>query len=134
MTLVEKALHLRTLIEKAAVSLDDKDASMSVELFPHMKYDGALIVYRTRINWNGTVKVAAQDLWDVETNSPENAPTLWTDISYREGERIIPEVISATDAFSNGEKGWWGNDLMVSLIDNNVWTPLQYPQGWEVVV
>ena len=133
MTPQERARALRPFIEKAAVSLDDKDASLSAELFPHMKYDGTLIAYRTRINWNGTVKMAAQDLWDTETNNPDNAPTLWTDIAYREGERIIPEVISAADAFSAGEKGWWGNDLMESLIDNNVWTPLQYPQGWAIV-
>lgn len=134
MTPQERARALRPFIEKAAVSLDDKDASLSAELFPHMKYDGTLIIYRTRINWNGTVKMASQDLWDTEANNPDNAPTIWTDIAYREGERIIPEVISAADAFSIGEKGWWGDDLMESLIDNNVWTPLEYPQGWTIVI
>lgn len=127
------ALKLRAMIEKAAVSLDDSDASEAVELFPKMKYDGLLIAYQTRINWNGTVKMARQDLWDREENNPDNAPTLWADIKYRDGIRIIVYPISAEDAFSLGEKGWWGNDIYESLFNGNVYTPEQYPAGWKLV-
>lgn len=127
----DKARQLRPLIIKASTSLDDKDASMGVELFPHMYYDGSLISYKTRINWDGIIKMAAQDLWDIEENNPINSPSLWKDINYRDGIRVIPENISAADAFSLNEKGWWRNILMISLLDNNVWTPSQYPQGWE---
>ena len=129
----QKARELRHMIEKAAVSLDDSDASEAVELFPKMKYDGLLIAYQTRINWNGTVKMARQDLWDREENNPDNAPTLWADIKYRDGIRIIVYPISAEDAFSLGEKGWWGDDLYESLFNGNVYTPEQYPAGWKLV-
>lgn len=130
----EKAYALRALIEKAAVSLDDKDASIAADLFPRMKYDGSLIAYKTRINWNGTVKMAAVDLWDTESNNPDNAPTLWADIAYRDGIRVIPQTMTSADAFAKGEKGWWGDDLYRSTIDNNVWSPDAYPQGWELIV
>ena len=96
-----------------------------------MKYDGSLIPYQTRINWNGTVKMAAADLWDTEENNPDNAPALWSDLKYRDGIRIIPEVITAAEAFAKGERGWWGEDLYESLIDANVYTPAQYPEGWR---
>lgn len=33
--------RLREMMHKAAVSLDDKDASAAPELFPRMKYDGS---------------------------------------------------------------------------------------------
>lgn len=128
--------HLRKLKEmmhKAAASLDDKDASTAAELFPVMKYDGSLISYQTRINWNGTVKMAAVDLWDTEENNPDNAPALWSDLKYRDGIRIIPEVITAAEMFAKGEQGWWNEDLYESLIDANVYTPIQYPQGWKKI-
>ena len=128
----DEARKFRPLIEKAVVSLDDKDASDAVKLFPRMKYDGALIDAGIRINWNGAIKAAASALWDTEQNNPDNAPNLWKDIGYREGERIIPNVITVSDMFSAGEKGWWGDVLYESLIDNNVWTPEQYPQGWTI--
>lgn len=129
----ERALKLREMVVKASASLDDKDASTSPELFLRMKYDGALIPYQTRINWNGAIKMAAADLWDTEENNPDNAPALWTDIKYRDGIRIIPEVITAAEAFAKGEQGWWGDDLYESLIDANVYTPVQYSQGWRLV-
>lgn len=31
------------------------------------------------------------------------------------------------------ERGWWKDTLYKSTLDNNVWTPEQYPSGWEEV-
>ena len=127
---LSKVQELRAMIEKAAAGLDDRDASRAAELFPKLRQDGALVEYRTRVNWKGTIKAARQDLYDTALNDPEHAPNLWADIAFREGERIIPQTFSAAEAFAAGEKGWWGETLMVSLIDGNVWTPAQYPEGW----
>ncbi len=133
MSYADRARALRPLIEKASAGLDDRDASCGAELFPRMKYDGSLIAYKTRINWRGTVKMAAQDLWDREENDPDHAPALWSDLRYREGIRVIPPVITAAEAFGLGERGWWGDTLYESLIPANVYTPEQYPAGWKVV-
>lgn len=131
--LIELARKLRPIIEQAAQSLDDKTASDAPEIFGVMKYNGSLIKAGTRINWHGTLKQAAVDLWDTEANNPVNAPGLWYDISYKQGIRVIPEVITATTAFSMDEKGWWGDVLYKSTISANVWTPVQNPSGWEIV-
>ena len=129
--ILEQARRLRPVIEKAAESLSDHDASTAPTLFPALKQDGALVKAGTRINWRGIVKRAAVDLWDTEENNPDNAPTLWENIAYREGIRIIPEVITAGTAFAEGEPGWWGDKVYVSKIPSNVFTPEQYPAGWE---
>lgn len=110
---------------------DDAVASLSVCAYPTLKADGTLIKAGTRINHNGKIKRASVDIWDTEANNPDNAPALWEDISYREGYRIIPETITTGTAFMKDECGWWGDELYVSLIDNNVWTPDAYPSGWE---
>ena len=128
-----EALKLRGIIEQAVVSIDDKTASEGASLFPRLKGDGSLIAAGIRINWNGTVKKAAVDLWDTEVNNPDNAPTLWQDIGYRDGIRIIPEVIPAAAAFDMNEIGWWGDVKYRSLIPANVYTPEQYPAGWLAV-
>ena len=85
----------------------------------------------TRINWGGTVKRAAVDLWDNANNTPDAAPTLWEDIDYRDGYRVIPPVITVGTAFSLDELGWWGEKLYKSKLAANVYTPEQYPAGWE---
>ena len=128
-----EAVKLRALVEQAAASLPDREASEGAALFPKMKHDGSLIKAGTRINWHGTLKQAAVDLWDTETNDPDNAPTLWEKVMYRDGIRIIPETITVTSAFSKGEQGWWGDALYESLYDNNVYTPAAWPAGWVLI-
>lgn len=115
------------------VITDDATASRAVEFHPEMKYDGSLISAKTRINWHGTLKRAAVDLWDTEANNPDNAPTLWADIQYSNGYRIIPAVITVTTAFAEGEYGWWGDVLYKSKVSANVYTPEQYAPNWEQV-
>lgn len=130
---LERARELRRLIVQASANLTDADASTAAELFPRLKGDGSLVDNGTRINWNGTIKRAAVDLWDTAENTPDAAPTLWEDIGYRDGIRIIPVTITAGTSFAKDELGWWGDTLYKSLLDANVWTPEQHASGWEKV-
>ena len=132
--------RLHTVIDAARKLVDDKTASIAPELFDLMMYDERLeneeiplIKAGTRINWNGTLKRAAVDLWDTESNNPDNAPNLWADLDYKDGYRIIPSVITVTTAFSKNECGWWNGVLYRSLVDANVYTPSIYPDYWEEV-
>lgn len=118
-------------IVKLRESVTDAQASLAVSVYPTLKQDGSLIKSGTRINYNGTIIRAAVDLYDTETNSPENAPTLWETLNYKDGYRIIPEVITVGTAFSKGELGWWNNELYESLVDSNVYTPDQYAPYWS---
>lgn len=129
-----EAIYLRYIVELSAASLDDKTASTAVPLFPRLKGSGELVKAGTRINWKGTIKKAGVDLWDTAENNPDNAPTLWEDLPYKDGYRIIPEVITVTSAFSNGEIGLWTDGLKYrSKKDSNVYTPAVRPEDWEKV-
>ena len=126
------AREVRAAMDNAANVLTNADASNSVLLYPTLKGDGSLIKAGTRINWNGTLKRAAVDLWDTAENTPNVATDIWEDINYKNGYRIIPETITAGLAFSKDEIGWWGDVLYKSIYDGaNVWTPEQYPAAWE---
>lgn len=127
-----EAMNIRTIIEQASESLPDSRASEAPKLFRGMKYDGTLISTGTRINWKGEIKKAKVDLWDTEINNPDSAPDLWADIDYRNGIRIIPETITTSLAFSEGELGWWGDVVYRSKVDTNVFTPAQFADNWEL--
>ena len=106
------AQAMRKLMEQGAErqgaeSLGDQTVSTAPEALPRLRGDGSLVKAGTRICWAGTVKRAAVDLWDTTENTPDAAPTLWEDIQYKQGYRIIPEVITAGQAFALGELGWW---------------------------
>lgn len=129
----DEAMKLRSIVEQASTSLDDQTASEGVQLFPRMKYNGALINGGTRINWNGNLKRASVDLWDTEENNPDKAPTLWEDIEYIKGIRKIPETITATQAFKLDELGWWDGKVYKSKRDGNSYNPSVTPEWWEEV-
>ena len=113
------------------LDIDDATASRMADYFPGLTGDGSLIKAGTRINWRGTLKRAAVDLWDTASNIPDAAPTLWEDLDYRDGVRVIPETITVGLAFNQGELGWWGDALMRSKVSANVYTPEQYRDNWE---
>lgn len=121
---------LRTLRDGAT----DAQASTAVDLYPTMKYDMEIIRVGTRINFNGTLYRAAVDLYDSESQNPDNAPNLWERIEYHNGVRIIPETITAGTAFGYKELGYWEKDGCVyrSEMADNVWTPEQYPTAWTL--
>lgn len=133
MNLLDRARKLRENILISSAGLDDKTASETPELFGRLDENGELVKAGTRINWNGVLKRAASDLWDTNENNPDNAPTLWEDVAYIDGIRIIPETITSTLAFSKDELGWWKDMVYKSLLNGNVWNPDDYPDSWEVV-
>lgn len=127
-----EALNIRSIIEQASESLPDSRASEAPKLFRGMKYDGTLITTGSRINWKGEIKKAKVDLWDTEINNPDSAPDLWADIDYRNGIRIIPETITTSLSFYEGELGWWGDVVYRSKVNANVFTPAQFADNWEL--
>ena len=128
----EEARVWRAQLDKALPAVPDKDASGCVDLYPTLKQGGKLIKAGTRINWGGWLKQATVDLWDTEANDPDHAPDLWVKINYKDGVRVIPDVISAAEAFALNELGWWNGAIYKSLIAANVYTPDAYPQGWKL--
>ena len=128
----EEARAWRAQLEKALPAVPDKDASGCVDLYQTLKQNGSLIKAGTRINWGGWLKQATVDLWDTEANDPDHAPALWAKILYKDGVRVIPDVISAAEAFAQYELGWWDGAIYKSKRPANTYTPEQYPDGWEL--
>lgn len=117
-----------------SLDIDDATASRMVDFYPEMTdfAPGALIAAKTVINWKGTLKRATVDLWNQDTNSLDNAPTLWEDIAYKEGIRIAPEVFTATNAAKLDELMWFGDRIYKSKMDGNVY-PVTQEDAWELI-
>lgn len=110
------------------------EISLHPDLFPRLKGDGSLIKAGTHINWDGVIKRAANALWDTEENNPDNAPTLWNDIEYREGLRVLTGPIPATNPVQVDEICWYKEEKWKNISGvPSVYLPDEYPAGWEVV-
>lgn len=63
---------------------------------------------------------------------PDQTPALYR-LKGQPGEEW-PEFVQPTgahDAYHQGDKVTFEGEHYISLIDNNVWSPKDYPQGWQ---
>lgn len=112
---------------------DDKTRSQAEGLHGYW-YAGKYYEVGEVVDFEGSLYRCLTSHSAQETWKPDVSPSLWVRIMYREGIRIIPDVIEATAPFMKNEQGWWGADLYRCLMDYCVHTPEQYPAAWEKAV
>lgn len=80
--------------------------------------------------WKCLQTHTSQEDWE-----PEATPAMWVEIAKPGEYREIKEDMLSTEAFAMDEIGWYQtkDNLWKSLIDNNIYTPTAYPDGWEKV-
>lgn len=128
----EKALKIRALIEKAAVSLNDTDALDGVMLFEKWSGDSKSYTVGQRLQYNGILYTVLQDHTSQPTWTPTDAPSLFAKVLIPD-PTVIPEweQPDSTNPFMKGNKVTHNGKTWISDIDNNVWEPGVY--GWHEV-
>ena len=128
-----KALALRALIEKAAVSLSDEDALGGVELFPAWAADTSY-TRNVRVRYGDKLYKCVQAHTSQIGWEPPNVPALWTEVAKPGEIPVWKQPTGAQDAYQKGDKVHYPDEqgpVYVSIVDSNVWEPGVY--GWEVV-
>lgn len=128
----QKALVLRRLIEKAAISLSDEDAIGCVELFPAWEADAAYTVDE-RVRYGDKLYRCVQAHTSQADWTPPSTPALWTEVAKPGEIPVWRQPVGAEDAYMIGDKVHYPDadgPVYVSTVDNNVWEPGVY--GWEV--
>lgn len=129
----EKALALRALIERAAVSLSDEDALGGVELFPAWAADTSYEL-NIRVRYGGKLYRCEQAHTSQEGWEPPNVPALWTEVAKPGEIPVWRQPTGAQDAYNKGDKVHYPDKdgpVYESLVDGNTWAPDVY--GWKVV-
>ena len=133
MTLVEYAKLLRPLIEKAVQSLTDNDALSGVALFPHWAV-GVDYSVGEKVQYNGVLYSVLLAHTSQENWTPTEAHSLFAKVLITDPS-VIPEweQPDSTNPYVKGDKVRYKGVVYVSVIDNNVWSPEDYPAGWQIV-
>lgn len=135
MTLKEMAIRLRPYIEKASASLADEDAINAVELFPTWA-SGVSYAVDDRIRYDDKLYRVVQAHTSQADWLPPEVPALYTEVAAPGEIPIWKQPTGAQDAYSIGDKVWYpdkSGSVYESLINGNVWSPVDYPQGWKVI-
>lgn len=128
----EKALKLREMIEKAAISLSDEDSLEAVELFPVWAV-GAAYKSGMRVRYIGKLYKVLQDHVSQIDWTPDIAVSLYVEVAEPGVIPVWKQPAGAHDAYMKGDLVHYpGNDDPVyeSDIDNNIWAPGVY--GWSL--
>lgn len=131
----EHAYKLREMLHKASTSLPDEDALEAVELFPAWAAGVAYAVDQ-RIRYADKLYRVVQAHTSQTGWEPPNVPALFTEVALPGEIPVWKQPTGVQDAYNKGDKVWYPDKtgaVYISLIDNNVWAPDAYPDGWEAV-
>ena len=129
-----KALALRALIEKAAVSLTDEDALGGVELFPAWAagVDYALDV---RVRYGEKLYKCVQAHTSQSEWTPPDTPALWTEVAKPGEIPVWKQPTGAHDAYRVGARVHFptkDDPVYENDVDYNVYAP--NVTGWHEVI
>ena len=117
------------LITEIADMLTDEQAADVPLAFPAWAV-GVTYTVGFRVNYNNVVYKCLQAHVSQEDWTPEQAVSLW--VRARPTD-VIPdwEQPTAENPYMTGDKVRYNGRVYVSLIDNNIWSPDDYPAGWQ---
>ena len=69
----------------------------------------------------------------IYTAEPEELPAQWGFVWSNDPEKAKPFIALSTSPYMKGNCCTEDGAVYRSTIDNNVWSPSTYPQGWEKV-
>ena len=67
--------------------------------------------------------------------TPDAAPSLFAKVLIDPTGETIPEWVQpdSTNAYMTGDKVTYEGVVYESIIDNNIWSPADYPAGWKLI-
>ena len=129
----EHAYKLRQMLHKASASLADDDALEAIELFPVWQ-TSTNYAAGDRVRYGGVLYRCLQGHEAQDTWTPADAPSLWARVLIPDpGEIPEWEQPDSTNPYMKGDRVRFAGKIYESLVDNNVWSPADYPAGWKIV-
>lgn len=69
----------------------------------------------------------------IYTQEPEELPAQWGFVWSDDPAHALPFIALSTSPYMAGNCCTENDTVYRSIIDNNVWPPSEYPQGWEEI-
>lgn len=131
----EKAYALRAMIEKASVSLPDKDALEAMELFPAWM-SGTNYATDERVRYGDKLYKVIQAHTSQPDWTPDATPALFAEVAPPGVIPVWRQPTGAQDAYNTGDRVLYPDErgtVYESTIDGNIWSPEAYQAGWRAV-
>lgn len=131
--LCQKVQLIRSQLDNVIIDIPDEKALQSSKLFK--KWDGNNTLYKTgeRFVYNNILYKVLQTHTSQLDWTPDTTPSLYTKVLIPD-KNVIPEwqQPDSTNGYMIGDKVTYNGQIYESLIDNNIWSPVDYPAGWQL--
>lgn len=127
---------IRMAVQQAREITDDTKALEVKALYKDWSEQiGAALEPGEYINYNGELYKVLQAHTVQEAWTPTNAPSLFAKVLIDPtGETILDwEQPDSTNPYMTGDKVKYDGKIYESTIDNNIWSPVDYPAGWKEI-
>lgn len=114
-------------------SISDGAALKMPEVFPHWNGNSKECVKDDKVLYDGVLYKVLQNHTSQEGWTPTSALSLFAKVLTSEGKILDWEQPDSTNPYMRGDKVRYNGKIYESVIDNNVWSPEAYPQGWKDV-
>ena len=111
-------------------SLTDEQALQVPNVFPLWKV-GVQYLVGERILFDGKLYKVLTQHKSQEDWQPDISPSLFAKVLVGSDQPLEWQQPDSTNAYMKGDKVLFNGKVYASLIDNNVWSPTDYPAGWE---
>lgn len=122
---------VRAAMDTAGAALTDEIALTATAIYPMWATDKNYTI-GDRIQHNAILYKCVQSHASQADWTPDVTPALWVRVSIEEWPEFVKPT-GAHDAYAKGDKITFEGKHYISLIDANVYSPVEYPQGWEEV-
>ena len=131
--------QLRRAVQMFAQTLTNEEAMEIATVYPSYEVGkaykaGEILTYGENGVGDPQLYKVVQDHTSQEDWMPSDSATLYEPIGLTEqGYPVWSKPSGAHDAYNTGDIVDYNGTLYKSLIDGNVYSPDEYPSGWEVV-
>lgn len=123
------AQKVRNAMNAAGAQLDDAAALDAMAIYPAWAV-GEAYAAGDRRRYGEKLYKCVQAHTSQADWTPDATPALWVKISVDEWPEWV-QPTGAHDAYNTGDKVTYNGKRYISLIDGNVYSPDDYPAGWE---
>ena len=129
------AKTFRQFIEEHAELLDDEVALTVPNAYPTWSGDGVDYKAGERVRYDGELYRVLMAHTSQPAWTPTDAPSLFALVLVIDNEEPTEwQQPDSTNPYMAGDVVLFKGVKYMSLIDNNVWSPAEYPAGWQPVV
>lgn len=134
MNILDKAKEIRAQLDMITSEMTDEQALESSVLFKEWNGDGVVYEVGQRLTYNDILYKVITGHTSQPDWTPDVATSLFAKVLIPD-ENVVPEweQPDSTNPYMTGDKVVYDGKTYESLIDNNIWSPIDYPAGWQEI-